>query len=64
MRRQGCSNLLVRPKMMKMSMGSLEVYKRLSMTTRFVHDYRALPEVYKDSRRCNKQQNTIKDAIR
>ena len=47
-------------KTVKMSVGFLRIYKRLSMTTWFVHHYDSLPDIDQDNRWCNRWKSTIK----
>ena len=50
-------------KMMKMFLGSLKIYGRLSLTIRFVHDHPgAVLGVDKNNRWYNRWQSMIRDA--
>jgi len=42
--------------------GSSKIYKRTSMTTRFVYSRETLLDVDEGNRRCNKQRSMIKAA--
>ena len=60
LRSQGYSDLRTMFETAKRSPGFSKIYKRLSPTTRFVHDLGTISDVDKASRWCNKLRSTSK----